>query len=118
MAATAKATAAVAMFKMRFCLKARYAAGSTLTHPRPAHDDYLGHCRFACRPWLPAWRPRPLQRLAVLTQHPVIRHAHESLGPIGAGVAGDRGLSMPLGSALHVAGFRGPAAVEASAVAP
>ena len=46
------------------------------------------------------------------------RHQFEGFGPVGARVAGDRGFGVALGPVLHVAGFGGPAAVQAGAVAP
>ena len=46
------------------------------------------------------------------------RHQFEGLRPVGARVAGDRRFGVALGAVLHVAGFGGPAAVQAGAVAP
>ncbi len=42
----------------------------------------------------------------------------ENLGPIGTGVTGYRRLGVALGPVLHVAGFRGYAAVQAGAIPP
>ena len=46
------------------------------------------------------------------------RHQFECFGPVGPGVAGDRGLGVALGPLLHVAGLGRPAAVQAGAIAP